>query len=84
MVYIPCDLYCPSGEGFGTRDFSALVRDVRSTIMELISAQRRQQRQHLKCIRFVLTQKGGLDDELLIKSMTEMLKEKFDTDMFKE
>ena len=84
MVYIPCDLYCPSGEGFGTRDFSALVRDVRATTMELISAQRRQKRQHLKCIRFLLTQKGGLDDELLIKSMAEVLKEKFDSDMFKE
>ena len=27
MLYIPCDLYCPTGEGFGTRDFGSLVRD---------------------------------------------------------
>ena len=84
-LYIPCDLYCPTGEGFGTRDFGALVRDVRASVMELISAQRRQERQHLKCVRFVLSQKAGaVEDELLIKSMTAMLEEKFTSDMFKE
>ena len=61
------------------------MRDVRASVMELISAQRRQERQHLKCVRFVLSQKAGaVEDELLIKSMTAMLEEKFTSDMFKE
>ena len=84
MLYIPCDLYCPTGEGFGTRDFGSLVRDVRASVMELISAQRRQEKQHLKCVRFVLSQKGKADDDLLIKSVIAVIEEKFASDMFKE
>ena len=84
MLYIPCDLYCLTGEGFGTRDFGSLVRDVRASVMELISAQRRQEKQHLKCVRFVLSQKGKADDDLLIKSVIAVIEEKFASDMFKE
>ena len=57
---------------------------MRAAVMELISAQRRQERQHLKCVRFVLAQNGTSEDKLLIKSMTAMLEEKFASDMFKE
>ncbi len=84
VVYLPCDLYCPEGQGFGTRDFGALVRDVRASVIELISRQRQQESHYLSCVRFILTSKTASRDQNFLDSLVAMLREKFAADLFQD
>ena len=79
-LFIPCDLYSPTGGGFGTQDFAALVKDTRKFLLEL-SRNQNTDSSTLANVKFVMTGKS-VEDESFFRVIANCVREEFSQHLY--